>query len=367
MPTDLRQDRTLESRPRLKATCIKLHDMAIELGPEAKLPTITELRAELGVSIYTLNDAVRELERRQILRSINGVGIYVTPRQKMLTGNIGLIGSESLHQQHTNYHGRLMQGIEKAARANKQHLLFLGTDLDWEVSSCEKVDGVLVAGIDQTNSLVQKLPATLPVVAVLIAAKGISNVTADDHQGAMLAVQYLMEKGHRRIACLMEKTPVLPRCRLAGYQETLQNSGITINPDWIRLTPPVQNRGQHKDINQCYVAWGRAHMQAWLREGWRETNCTAIFVQNEASAIGVMQVLQEEGIQVPQQISVMGFDGTQLCDYVTPRLCAVQVPLAQIGAKAVELLNRQIQNGMEEPQSIALPLQIREGDSVTSI
>jgi LacI family transcriptional regulator len=108
-------------------------------------------------------------------------------------------------------------------------------------------------------------------------------------------------------------------------------------------------------------------MKKWLSDGWRETGCTAILAQNDVAAIGVMQILQEEGIRVPDDVSVMGFDGTEICDLVSPRLWSVMLPLAQIGAKAVEILNRQIAGEADAGETILLPLHLRQGESVARI
>jgi LacI family transcriptional regulator len=105
-------------------------------------------------------------------------------------------------------------------------------------------------------------------------------------------------------------------------------------------------------------------MRLWLDEGFGKLDCTAIFVQNEMAAIGVMQILQQERWKVPQDISVVGFDGTELCDYAMPRLTAMELPLEQIGAKAVEILNRQIAGVAPEIQTITLPVRLRDGGSV---
>jgi len=340
-----------------------LHDIALELGPEAKLPTMAELRDELEVSTYTLNAAIRELERRQVLRSVNGVGIYVTRRKKMLTGNIGILGSASFHQPQMDYYNLFMRGMEKAAMLNKQHFLFLGTEKTWDVRSCEKVDGIIIAGANQVEPVIRQIPAALPIVTALTATKNTPSVTVDDYQGAKLAVQYLHQKKHRRIACLMEELPVLSRRRFAGYQDALLEESIHAKPEWIRLTSSVDVTKEDRP----YLTWGREQMKSWLHQGWRETGCTAIFVQNETAAIGVMQILQEENIKVPEQVSIIGFDGTQLCDYVSPRLCAVEIPLADIGAKSMELLNQQIINNEARPSSMVLPLRIREGASVAPL
>lgn len=350
----------LAGRPRLKATCIKLHDIAQELGPDAKLPTIAELKAALGVSVYTLNDAVRELERRQILRSVNGVGIYVTPRQRVWTGNIGIAGSSAFRRPQLEYHHLVLRGIEQQAEQNGQHLLFLGTEVTWDARNCEKIDGLLAIGADKVQEFLRLVPPDVPVVTVFTATPQVPGIIVDDYQGGRLAVEYLHSKQHRRIACLMEELPTLSRLRLNGYKDALAANEIDVQPDWMRLTPNVDVTREE----QAYLHWGRQQMQEWLLQGWHETRCTAIFVQNETAAIGVMQVLQEAGIEVPGEVSVIGFDGTPLCDYVAPRLCAVGIPLIEIGTRAMELLNQSIENPAAPAQTIVMPVSIREGNSV---
>lgn len=356
MSTDLREDRTLESRPRLKATCIKLQQMAMDLGPEAKLPTIAELREGLGVSVYTLNDAVRELERRQVLRSVNGVGIFVASPSKVLLGTIGITGSSSFENPQKDYYNKILKGMQSQAQKHGQHFLFLGPESTLDINACSKVDGLLIIGADIANDVVNKLPKSLPMVAALNASKEISSVVADDYEGARLGVRFLHENNHRRIACLIESDPSLSQLRYQGYCDQMVELGIEVDCRWIRKTEP---HGQSD-----YLDWGRQEMQRWLKEGIMDAGCSAIFVQNETAAIGVMQVLQEEGIQVPQQVSVIGFDGTRLCDFASPRLCAVEVPLEEIGIKAMQLLNQQIHGIDFNIKSVKMPLRIRQGESV---
>jgi LacI family transcriptional regulator len=77
-----------------------------------------------------------------------------------------------------------------------------------------------------------------------------------------------------------------------------------------------------------------------------------------------MQALQQVGIDVPGQVSVMGFDGTQLCELSSPRLSTIALPLEDIGKQAVELLNRQIAGEPALGQAVMLPCNLREGDSL---
>jgi DNA-binding LacI/PurR family transcriptional regulator len=108
-------------------------------------------------------------------------------------------------------------------------------------------------------------------------------------------------------------------------------------------------------------------MADWLRDGFKELGCTAILAQNDMTAIAVVQVLQKEGFKVPEQVSVMGFDGTEICNLITPHLSSVALPLTQIGAKAMEMLNRQIAGEPCQAETILLPLSLRHGDSVAPV
>jgi LacI family repressor for deo operon, udp, cdd, tsx, nupC, and nupG len=197
-------------------------------------------------------------------------------------------------------------------------------------------------------------------------AEGMTSVLADDYGAAKMAVEYFLERGHRRIACLIEDTgdsTQIMRDRFAGYQDALQQAGIDAPPKWGRMVDgSLVLRGR-----QSHLEWGREQMSAWLNEGFRQLRCTAILAQNDHVAIGIMQILREANIEVPGRISVMGFDGTELCDHATPRLTSMQMPLEQMGFKAVESLVNQIEKGRAEAQILVLPAKLREGDSVASL
>jgi DNA-binding LacI/PurR family transcriptional regulator len=241
--------------------------------------------------------------------------------------------------------------------------LYLGVGDSCDPNIADKVDGVLICAVKESSPIFGLLPASLPRVSLLTSVENITSVCIDEYGGGQMAVRYLMECGHRRIACLMEKHAWQCRRRYAGYCDALQEGGVEPDPAWKRLVGPV---GEGVS-DQPYVEWGRQYMQEWLSDGWKEAGCTAILVQNDVATIGVIQVLQEQGIKVPGEVSVISFDGTEICDLITPRLSAVALPLVQIGAKAVEILNRQIEGEASSPETIILPLGLRLGESVARI
>lgn len=328
-----------------------------------RLPSYTELHKRYGASTATIQRACDVLEQEQLIERRQGSGLYVAAPQLALTGTIGLIGSHGFEAQTLPFYARLMNAVYGALEASEQHLLYLGLGDAWNESALAKVDGVLVCGVEASAPIFKQLPATLPCVSVFTSVTGIASVGVDQHHGAQLATQHLLAAGHRRIACLMEKPAWEARRRVAGYQDALLEAGLEVEPRFQRWAGAVG----HKNAAQPYLLWAREQMKNWLRDGWRETGCTAILAQNDVAAIGVMQILQEEGIRVPEEVSVIGFDGTELCDLASPRLASVAMPLAQIGARAVEMLNRQIAGEKSTGETVLLPLSLRPGESVANI
>ena len=107
---------------------------------------------------------------------------------------------------------------------------------------------------------------------------------------------------------------------------------------------------------------GRKSMSEWLKEDWAKLNCTALLVQNDFIAMGALAVLKDAGYKVPDDVSVVGFDGLDVCDMISPTLTTVEVPLRQIGSTALELLLRQLRNE-ESERHIELPTKLMVKES----
>ena len=116
-------------------------------------------------------------------------------------------------------------------------------------------------------------------------------------------------------------------------------------------------------MDSGYRDWGYNSMKRWLAEDWRRLNCSAIFVQNDVAAIGVLEAFREAGIVVPDEVSVISFDGTDVCDYCNPRLTAIEVPLRDIGMTATQLLIQQIVRRETSAATTVLPTRLKPGES----
>ena len=104
-------------------------------------------------------------------------------------------------------------------------------------------------------------------------------------------------------------------------------------------------------------------MQTWLANNWQQAGCTALLAHNDYVAIGVMDALREAGLRVPDDIAVVGFDGLEVGQFVSPRLTTVEVPLHEIGAQAVEMLCAQIESGQRSAEHRLLPTRMVQGQS----
>jgi GntR family transcriptional regulator of arabinose operon len=333
-----------------------------EFSPGDRLPSFTEMKAQHGIALSTIEKVISTLEQEGLVERQHGRGTFVKRQERQKTGYIGFIGSASHATPLSPYHTSLMGGVQQAIEAAGQHMLYMGTDYSWDMELCDKVDGVLVCGIEDTAAVISQLPSHLPCVFALNVVDGRTSIGVDEYRSAQMAVRHLLQLGHRRIACLMESAFSTPRMRYSGYRDAMYEVGIQPHDSWMRLVSV--NADKKTEPKQPYYVWSRNHMTDWLKNGWQETGCTAILVQNETAAIGVMQALQQAGINVPEQVSVIGFDGTELCELSTPRLSAVALPLEEIGRQAVELLNRQIAGEAALGQAVMLPCYLRDGDSI---
>ncbi len=337
-----------------------------ELKVGDRLPSYTEMHRQFGAATATVQRVCDLLEQEQLIERRSGSGIYVSRPRRSVTGNIGFIGSDSYRMLDIPFHRHLTSAMQTVIESDRRHLLHLGTIDSWDASAFDKVDGVLLCNIEDPSAILKALPPDLPRVSVLTIVEGVTSVGVDDYGASQMAVRHLISLGHRRIACLMEKFPSEGRRRFAGYRDALREAGVEADPHWSRLTNSVYEGKPSEARTQSYREWAYQQMAAWIRDDWRNMDCSAILVQNEIAAIGVMQACQKEGIKVPRDVSVMCFDGTELCDLVSPHLSAVMLPLAQIGASAVGALNRQIAGEQPVAQAIMLPVSLRLGESIRS-
>lgn len=155
-------------------------------------------------------------------------------------------------------------------------------------------------------------------------------VDGDNPGGARLGVQHLIELGHREIACITGPLHLVSASRrLAGYLEAMEGTGAAIPP--------------HRVVRSDFTREGglNATRELLRREQevyGGEVRFTAIFASDDVMAIGALEALREEGLRVPDDVSVLGFDGISLARLLEPPLTTVAQPIYRLGQLAAELL-----------------------------
>lgn len=322
-----------------------------ELAPGERLPSFAHMRAQ-GISQNTMEKVYILLESEGLIDRANGSGVYVadgTPRKKAATGLIGYLSSGTQQPQQFGMHfygAHIQQGAREAAKKHGVHLMLLDGDSDAEV--WRKLDGVL--------SLEQDVPISIPCVNLMAAGDGRASVVADEDSGITAAVHHLAALGHRRIAYLIHPHEPYHSQRLNAYRAALHENAIRPDARWVRHLRNIW------EYPTAFVGAAAHRMEEWLAEDWSELDCTALLCQNDQSAIGAMQALGVAGLRIPEDISVIGFDGTEAADFANPHLTTIEVPLYDIGAAGVELLLDQI-NGNTGDVVRALPTKLKVGAS----
>ena len=189
---------------------------------------------------------------------------------------------------------------------------------------------------------------------------GLPSVDGDNVGGAMLAVRHLVALGHRHIACIAGPAHLTAaRQRLEGFAAAMREAGLAV---------PA-----HRVVEADFTAAGAERAARRLLEAerrrWGRVRLTALFACNDLMAAGAMAALRAEGLRVPDDVSVVGFDGTSLARLVDPPLATVAQPIRVLGQAAVALLLEQLQPPPagqardEGPRRVVLPCTLQPGPS----
>ncbi len=284
---------------------------------EARIPDTTRERVRAAATDlgYVPNSLARSLRTRR-------------------THTIGIVSDQIAT---TPFAVRMIEAAQAVARS-QGHLIFLvdtGADRDVERDAIEalvhqQVDGLVYACMWHQ---VVPPPANLPAGTVFLDARpaggGFPAVVPDDHGGAVAAVRELVDHGHRRIAYLGagdEPIPIATRLRHRGYLEVLRASGIEPDPELV-LAVPVTSAG------------GGADAAGALLDLPADRRPTAVFCFNDRIAMGAYRAARRRGLEVPRDLSIVGYDDQQLiAEALDPPLTTVALPHYAMGRWAMEVV-----------------------------
>jgi LacI family transcriptional regulator len=328
-------------------------------------PKIKDVAASAGVSVTTVSRVlnghpyVRDELRAKVGSAIEALGYSPSSIARSLvrrsTDLIGVIVSDIT----ASFFSTILGSIEEAASAKGYAILVsnIAEDPEKELRYLRLFKGMRVAGIilmhEPTTVAIRRYAAEIGIPLVVSSARPAGlrepSVNIDDEAAAFDAASYLAGLGHRRIALIGGDSDRLrtARMRYDGYLRALAGSGIAADPGLVKV-------GDFKTQD------GYRLMGELLRA---EPRPSAVFALSDDMAAGAMNRVTDEGLRVPGDISIMGFDDSALASMTRPALTTVHQPISEIGSISVESLIRGIEGSRSSTEGIILKHRIVERES----
>ena len=322
---------------------------------------MADVAARAGVSHQTVSRVVNGHHsvapgtRERVERAIAELGYRPNiAARALVTGSTRTIGLVTVN---ISQYGpaQTMIGLEKAARAAGYALSVTILDEATAGAMREAVDHFVAQSVDAIVALstyddaaeaLTAIDPPVPLVAVQVG--GVEDrpaVGVDQETGARLATRHLLDLGHRTVHHVTGPADSQEaRARIEGWRAELRAAGAPVpgllNGDW---TPP-----------SGYAA-GKL-LAARVRGG---DGVTAVFLANDQMALGLLAALHEEGLSVPGDVSVVGFDDLPEAPYFTPPLTTVRQDFAELGRRGVQLVLARLQGGDLHPDPVPASLVVR--------
>lgn len=253
------------------------------------------------------------------------------------SGMYGLIISDITNP----YFPELVKAFEDIAIEHKQDVLISNTNYNPQrMESCvarmlqRKVDGVAIMTSELEDHLVNSFSRRqIPLVFMdtPVRVPGTSVVRVNYEAGVRAAMEHLFELQHSEIAFISGPLALSSaRLRAQTFRKALRQHGLEGNPDWIQ-------ESDHR------VEGGHRAMLAILRSGRRHPS--AVLTSNDLTAIGAMGAIHEKGLRIPEDISIIGFDGIELSAYTQPALTTLVVSRTELAEQAFRSLLQQNDDG----------------------
>ncbi len=332
--------------------------------------TIKDIARESGYAVGTVSrvlnnrPGVSEAARKNIMEVVNRYNFRLNSNAKHLKQHAGssivIIVKGANNMLFASILGQMQNDIENKGYECLIHYINENeNELEEAIQVCNdrRPMGILFLGSNYQVFMEQFSNISIPCVLVTNSGENLnysnlSSVSTDDSDGARAAVEYLLQLGHKNIGILggYLDGPVAAT-RLEGCMEAFKNYNVAFNPD-IQYEPSmfIMSRG--------YLA-----MSALLD---RMENITAVFAMSDVMAMGAMRAIKDRGLKIPEDISVVGYDGIELTEYLVTKLTTIRQNREEIAKRSIEILIDKIENGGDAVHEL-IPFRLITGESTKSL
>lgn len=305
---------------------------------------MSDVAKAAGVSLATVgrvlhnNGYVSEEKRKEIERIIKETG-YIPNKiaQGLKRSRSKIIGHLTLFNTNMQFK-EISSAVNAAASNSGYHVLTLTShhglgEEEQQINDLigHRVDGIIITSYHSiSEELIGRLiEQNIPVVMIerTYEMPMVDRIVINDRDSSLGAVRHMVHKGHRRIAFIgAEPGHQVEADRYTGYLDALNEAGIVPHEEWVKVMPEYSVEAGRKAIGNLLNA---------------KQPPTAIFMTSDIYACGVMQILYERGLRVPDDLSLIGYDNT-LSALLSPPITSVGLPFKEIGDHALRLLLRRM-------------------------
>lgn len=325
---------TIKDIARLCGVSVSTVSRAINHHPDINKETLDKVQAVIDETGFVPNNSARNLKRSES----NSIALLMKGIENPFFTDV----MDAIEKRADELHyGLIVRRVGLREDEVKKALL-----LEKE----RKPKGIIFlgGGFEHNEKLVKQLGVPVLFSTVSVGDKSktplFSSVSVDDFQAGYLAAEHLISLGHRKIAILTEELSVssIGLLRYRGYQKALEDNGLSVDEVLVR---------QISSDDDCYTM--KNGYLATKRMIEKQVEFTAIFCIADRLAVGAYRALSEAGLSVPYDISVVGFDGLEIGDYLQPKLTTIVQPAARLGRETVNLLVEQIEDDMP-PENLVM-------------
>lgn len=328
--------------------------------------SMKDIALRCGVSVATVSKALNgqpdigEETRARIEKTAREMGYMTNAAARALKTkrayNLGILFVDERRSGLSHeYFSSMLESIKAEAEAHGYDITFINNNVGGRYNSYLQhclyrgVDGVIIACVDFTDPRVKELAdSSLPLVTVDHGFDNRLTVVSDNATGLEQLVHHAYQKGHRKIAFLHGELTTVTKNRLAGFRRACEDLGLEIPEEYIRQCV-------YHDPQRC-----EEETRALLA---LEDRPTCIIFPDDFSYIGGLNVLNEYHLRIPDDISVMGYDGIHLARVM--HLTTYSQNVKKIGQIAAERLISLIEHPKDTPiERILVPGELLEGNTV---
>lgn len=335
------------------------------------MATIKDIARRAGVSITTVSKVINNYSdisqetRDKVIKIMEDANYRPNAIARSLSTNksnsIGVFlhyyPSRGLH--HIFFH-EVLFGLETNLGQKGYDFVYF-SDLKWK-RSCDylakclnrHIDGVILMGTTVDDKIEELLESDIPAVFldVDLTGENATYITSDNISGARQVVDYLHELGHKNIGMIAGLENTMPtKHRTEGFLQRVKELNLVSREEWITNTFYSEESGYHA-------------MNELLKH---DKLPTAFFCHSDMIAIGAMKAIKDAGYKIPDDFSIIGFDGLEIGCYMTPNLTTIRQDSYAMGDKAADLLMEMISNSDVKVSPVVLPVELIVRESCKKI